>query len=286
MLHVRDCCASHRDPTMKAFLCLIGAVVISACGTSIAQVKRDPLPGATEIVVVITPGWDSQEGTLRRYERRHPHGKWKAAGVPIPVMVGKSGLGWGSGIVDVDNLLREASDPNKKEGDGKAPAGIFRLSKAFGYATQPHVGWKMPYLSLTPTVECVDDSGSRFYNSVVDRGTVTPDWNSSEKMLRTDELYRWGILVDYNTNPAIAARGSCIFMHIWRGPGQPTVGCTAMPQPVMESLLGWLDPARGPLLVQLPLAQYQKLRKLWRLPAYQAADRGAWIRIAGQMSER
>jgi D-alanyl-D-alanine dipeptidase len=56
-------------------------------------------------------------------------------------------------------------------------------------------------------------------------------------------------------------------MHIWRGPGQPTVGCTAMAQADLESLLGWLDPERKPLLVQLPAAQYQKLRHRWNLPA-------------------
>jgi hypothetical protein len=39
-----------------------------------------------------------------------------------------------------------------------------------------------------------------------------------------------------------------------------------MPQEQLESLLGWLDPTRNPLLVQLPEAEYQKLRKHWQLP--------------------
>jgi D-alanyl-D-alanine dipeptidase len=258
---------------MKAFLCLLGVAVICASRTLIAQVEQhDPLAVATQIVVVTTSGWDSPEGTLRRYERLHPHGKWKATGAPIAVTVGKNGLGWGYGVVETDTLLRDAGDPDKKEGDGKAPAGVFRLSKAFGYSAQPQAAWKMPYLGLTASVECVDDTSSRFYNKVVDRATVTPDWNSSEKMLRSDELYRWGILVDHNADPAIAARGSCIFMHIWRGPGQPTVGCTAMPQAAIEFLLGWLDASRKPLLVQLPRQQYQRLRKSLRLPTLEGAS--------------
>jgi D-alanyl-D-alanine dipeptidase len=266
---------------MKTSLCLLGAVFVWIAATLPTQARqRDPLADATEVIVVTTPGWNSQEGTLRRYERNNPHGKWQATGTPIAVMVGKNGLGWGSGAVRLDTALRETSDPDKKEGDGKAPAGIFRLSKAFGYAAQPQPGWKMPYLSLTPAVECVDDAGSKFYNSVVDRGTVAPDWNSSEKMLRPDELYRWGILVDHNTNPAVAGGGSCIFMHIWGGPGHPTVGCTAMPQAELESLLAWLDPLRKPLLVQLPTQQYQRLRKLWHLPAFNDAsnEKGSEIR--------
>ena len=141
--------------------------------------QRDPLAATTEIIVVTTSEWNSPEGTLRRYERRTSHDKWNAVGQPIAVTVGKNGLGWGSGVVGLDELMRDAADPDKKEGDGKAPAGIFRLGKAFGYAAQSQAGWKMPYTSLSPAVECVDDSSSRFYNKVVDRGTVSPDWHSS-----------------------------------------------------------------------------------------------------------
>ena len=117
-------------------------------------------------------------------------------------MVGKKGLGWGAGLESAnDTGPHGAGDPVKKEGDNKAPAGIFHLSTAFGYAAHAQAGWKMPYVSLTPTVECVDDASSKFYNRVVDRATVAPDWNSSEHMLRPDELYRWGLVVDHNTEP-------------------------------------------------------------------------------------
>jgi D-alanyl-D-alanine dipeptidase len=222
---------------------------------------------STEVVVVTTDSWDSPQGTLRRYERERPGNPWQAVGEPTTVMVGKTGLGWGAGLLNPP--ARDSSDPVKKEGDGKAPAGVFRLSKAFGYAAQEQSGWKMPYISLTPSIECVDDEKSRFYNTLVDTTAVSPDWGSheNEKMRRSDDLYRWGILVDHNANPPVPGGGSCIFMHIWRGPAQPTVGCTAMPQADLESLLGWLDPERKPLLVQLPAAQYEKTRHRWNLPA-------------------
>ena len=145
-------------------------------------------------------------------------------------------------------------------------ADVFYLTKAFGYATQSMPGWKMPYLSLNSSIECVDDTSSKFYNQIVDRSTVSPDWNSSEQMLRPDNLYHWGILVEHNPT-ATPGAGSCIFMHIWRGPGQPTVGCTAMAQENLESLIGWLNPQSTPLLVQLPRAEYQELREGWRWPA-------------------
>lgn len=244
---------------------LVALVCIVANSPSYAK-HQDPLRSSTEIIVVTTADWDSPQGVLRRYERPKANKKWQAVGEPIAVMVGKSGLAWGSGIVHVDATVSSANDPVKKEGDGRAPAGVFRLSKIFGYAPQAQAGWKMPYLILTPSVECVDDTASKFYNQVVDRSAVSPDWNSSEHMLRSDDLYRWGILVDHNAAPAAAGGGSCIFMHIWRGPGQPTVGCTAMPQTDLESLIAWLDPAHMPLLVQLPEAQYKSFRKKWHLP--------------------
>src|SRR5579864_149272 len=230
---------------------------------------REPkaIHSSTELVVVTTSNWNAIEGTLQRYERTHPGGKWRPVGEAITVVVGKNGLGWGSGIDPTDARdLRKQAEPIKKEGDGKAPAGIFRLSSAFGYASQEQSGWRMPYISLTPTIECVDDPASKFYNRVVDGTSVSPDWKSSEHMRRPDELYRWGIVVDHNANPPKAGEGSCIFLHIWRGPGQGTIGCTAMPPEQIEALLAWLDPARKPLLVQAPALRYRVLRRKWKLP--------------------
>jgi L,D-peptidoglycan transpeptidase YkuD (ErfK/YbiS/YcfS/YnhG family) len=223
-----------------------------------------------QMIVVTTADWDAVAGRLERYERATPGKKWKAVGRSFAVVVGKSGLAWGSGIVPVAASLAGASDPVKKEGDGRAPAGVFRLTTAFGYAAEAQPGWKMPYLRLTGSVECVDDTNSRFYNRVLDRGTVAPDWNSSEHMLRPDELYRWGVVVDHNSSPTRPGAGSCIFLHIWRGSGIGTVGCTAMPREQLESLLGWLDPRRQPLLVELPASEYKRARRLWHLPAWPA----------------
>jgi L,D-peptidoglycan transpeptidase YkuD (ErfK/YbiS/YcfS/YnhG family) len=251
---------------MKKFAYILAAFVCMITSSPSYAKHKNPLRSSTEIVVVTTADWNSPQGVLRRYERSKTNKKWQAVGESITVMVGKSGLAWGSGIVHVDAPISSASDPVKKEGDGRAPAGVFRLSKVFGYAPQAQAGWKMPYLNLTSSMECVDDTTSKFYNHVVDRSTVSPDWNSSEHMLRSDDLYRWGILVEHNAAPAVAGGGSCIFLHIWRGPGQPTVGCMAMLQTDLESLIAWLDPARTPLLVQLPEAQYKSLRKRWHLP--------------------
>jgi D-alanyl-D-alanine dipeptidase len=245
------------------------AAAIAISPTPGGAAGANPLAPSTQLIVVTTSDWNAVDGHLQRYARARVRDDWKAVGEPIPIVVGKTGLAWGMGVLPVDQV-RSASDPVKKEGDGKAPAGVFALGTAFGFAPQPLPGSKMPYLSLTPSVECVDDAASKFYNRVADRSAVTPDWKSSEHMRNVD-LYRWGIVVGHNggddSKPAVPGGGSCIFLHIWRGAGQGTVGCTAMPQTELESLLAWLDPARKPLLVQMPESVYERLAKEWKLPA-------------------
>jgi D-alanyl-D-alanine dipeptidase len=247
---------------------MIGCIAVLCAAAPALAESREPvaLRASTQILVVTTQDWNGVEGTLQMYERAQARKRWKAAGGPISVVVGKNGLGWSAGVAS-DAGWRGADEPVKKEGDGKSPAGIFRLSTAFGYAAQEPPGWKMPYLSITPSVECVDDARSKFYNRVVDRAAIAPDWSSSEQMQRADGQYRWGLVTDYNAEPVTAGAGSCIFLHIWLGPGVGTTGCTAMAQEQLEGVLARLDPARRPLLVQLPRAQYKKLKRRWKLPA-------------------
>ena len=217
-----------------------------------------------QMLVVTTKDWNAVHGTGQRYERSQRTRKWRPIGGTFPVVVGKTGLGWGRGL---QPDTREATDgPIKHEGDRKAPAGIFALTLSFGYSSEPLPGTRMRYLSLTPSVECVDDPSSSRYNQLFDTQGVPRDWKSSEQMRSNGELYRWGMFVAYNTSPAASGAGSCIFLHIWLGPDVGTVGCTAMAQANIELLLHWLDPAKHPVLVQLPAAQYAQYRTAWSLP--------------------
>src|SRR5204863_116593 len=85
---------------------------------------------------------------------------------------------------------------------------------------------------------------------------TTVDWNSSEKM-RSIDLYRLGVIVSYNMSQTVPGNGSCIFLHIWRGPGQGTAGCTAMLQEKLEEIINWLNSkVPNALLIQLPQPEY------------------------------
>lgn len=245
-------------------LCTFLALLFIAFTATAQSNQPAVFTSSTELLLVTTHDWSTVEGQLQRYERAKTDKKWKPVGAPVTVALGKKGMGWGRGLAEIPKT-RKAADPVKKEGDGKSPAGIFSLSSAFGYAEKAESGWKMPYLSLTPGVECVDDAGSKFYARVVDRATVTADWKSSEVMRKAPE-YEIGLIIAHNANPITVGGGSCIFMHIWDGAGVGTSGCTAMPREQLEPVIAWLDPAKNPLLVQLPIEQYKKLKKSWKLP--------------------
>lgn len=184
------------------------------------------------------------DGTLRRYERAAS--SWRQVGADVPVVVGRSGL---------------APMGEKKEGDGRAPSGRFAIGPAFGFA--PSADVRLAYRPLLDTTECVDDVNSRFYNAIVERD-ADADWNSSEKMRRIEQ-YALGAVVQYNAKGQ-PGKGSCIFLHIWSSASHGTAGCTAMAEPDLAGLLAWLDPAAHPRLVQLPLADYERMKAEWGLP--------------------
>jgi zinc D-Ala-D-Ala dipeptidase len=216
-----------------------------------------------QIILVTTAEWGAVDGEMRLYERDSINDQWRAVGEKIPVVVGHNGMAWGMGLQG--GAVGEG--PVKQEGDGRSPAGFFNLSWAFGYAPPEQAGdLKLPYVQAVATLECVDDPQSAHYNRIIDRGAVeNPDWKSSERMRRDDDQYRWGVVVDHNAQGASGC-GSCIFLHIWEGPGKGTAGCTAMNSSSMEDLLRRLDAKKRPMLVQLPQVEFERLRKVWGLP--------------------
>jgi D-alanyl-D-alanine dipeptidase len=136
----------------------------------------------------------------------------------------------------------------KKEGDGKAPAGIFTLKQAFGYAP---FDINYPYVVYKESDHCVDDVNSRFYNKIIDSRKVPQNYKSYENMKFAKNYYKYGIVVNHNGigNGERSKRGagSCIFLHI---KNIPTAGCTVMRENEIKALLRWLDPNANPLLIQ------------------------------------
>lgn len=217
------------------------------------------LSNSSQLILVLARDWNATNAKLYAFER-NAAGNWKRAGIESDVVVGRKGMAWGIGL----HGGYERGSAYKKEGDERAPAGVFELDEIFGIAKAPKL--RFPYRHITATTEAIDDPKSRFYNRLVDAKSVRrKDWASSEHMLRSDELYQWGIVVRHNWKQR-PVYGSCIFLHTWLGPGQGTSGCTAMPSPALQKLIRWLDQAKQPALIQLPQIDYRHQKANWRLP--------------------
>lgn len=237
---------------------------LGACSSASSAPLRQssPIPStANDLLTVVVDDWSATRATLTRYHRGD-HG-WQRIGEPWPGVIGYTGAAWGSGLHG-DGAPSGHPGPRKREGDGKSPAGVFMLTSAFGYAATAPKNTKLPYTAaLDASWQCVDDPKSTRYNQIFDSRGVTRDWKSAEPMRRGDAQYTWAIPVGHN--PArTPGGGSCVFVHVWTGEGEPTTGCTAMAEPKMRELIATLDPAT--VLVLLPAASYRALAADWGLP--------------------
>lgn len=179
-----------------------------------------------QLVIVENKGIDVFQGQINCYERVKEG--WKKV-YTFDAVTGKAGI---------------INGEKKREGDNATPAGVYTLGFVFGYETRPNT--KMEYIELTDNDKWVDDPEHPMYNNFV-RGDT--DAKSFEKMRRDDNLYKLGIVINYNTNPVVKHRGSAIFLHIWKDPDTPTAGCVALSEEDIKTIISWLDPDKNPILI-------------------------------------
>lgn len=223
---------------------------------------------ARYLVTVRTPGWDSSDGTLVRF-RRADDGAWVRDADDVAIVLGRNGLGWGRGLHG-EGAVEGFDGPRKMEGDRRSPAGAFWLDRVYGYASDPPDGTRAPYEAMTPTLQCIEDVDSAYYNRVVDRALVMPDWDSTDLLRRMDGLYELIVFVRHNSDPApVPGAGSCILLHVTGvaadGSINPTAGCTSVAFPDLQQIVRALEPDAN-LLVQLPEDVYDGLVEAWELP--------------------
>lgn len=219
---------------------------------------------AEQLVLVTSADWNATTAELRRFDR--VDGRWVQVGDATDVVLGRSGSGWGIGLSPA-----RSDGPVKHEGDGRAPAGVFAIGTAFGYAEHATTG--LHYQPMTSNDWCIDVPDSAYYNRIVDRSVVKAPLldQSSEPMRRDlhadgDQRYREGFVIEHNLDGRVRQGGSCIFAHLWKDPQTTTAGCTAMAPASMDALLAWLDARKRPVFVLLPMPQYLALKNAWQLP--------------------
>jgi len=243
--------------------CALCVALLCGCaGKPLPLGGEDLTRPSLQLLLVVAEDWQYTEAQMQRFERARPDEDWKPVGPGFAVNLGRKGLGWGRGL----HGLALGSGPVKREGDGKAPAGLFALGTGFA-ANPSEVGAaKVPLVRVDENLVCVDDQRSQSYNQLVESAAVAArDWDSAETMLRPDGQYRLGMFVNHNVDPKVPGGGSCIFLHIWLGQGVASSGCTNMDQADMLLLLRWLDADKHPVLAQLPRRDYERFRTAWRL---------------------
>ena len=127
---------------------------------------------------------------------------------------------------------------NKREGDGKSPAGIYPIRYVFyrpDRVDAPETA--LPVVALTPNDGWCDDPNSSDYN----RHVTLPFAASHEKLWRDDHVYDLVVVLGHNDAPPVAGMGSAIFMHVAREDYSATEGCVAL---ALTDLLEVLKAAR------------------------------------------
>jgi L,D-peptidoglycan transpeptidase YkuD (ErfK/YbiS/YcfS/YnhG family) len=200
----------------------------SACPANLANQLADT-GSATQLITVVAATTRSVTGSLRLW--RKPGECWLPVDGPWTAHLGRNGL-----------------SQNKREGDKKTPAGAFGIQPVM-YGLGPDPGVRYRYRRIVCGDWWVEDSRSPFYNRFrhVRCGTKPPFRITSEDMSRSPISYRYLAVVDYNTHPIVAGRGSGIFLHV-SASGGPTLGCVSLWRPQLVTVLRWLDPAAAPLI--------------------------------------
>ncbi len=150
------------------------------------------------LVLVLAPTMASSSGAMLLFERGADELAWRLVHPAEPVVLGLKGIAWGKAF----RHLARASEPLKREGDKRTPAGIYPIGRPFGFSASP----LKDYLRITADLVCVHDPASPAYNTIASRAMVGRKVRGED--MKTIGLYRRGLVVGYPTDGATRA-GSC-----------------------------------------------------------------------------
>jgi L,D-peptidoglycan transpeptidase YkuD (ErfK/YbiS/YcfS/YnhG family) len=209
--------------------CALLPALVKPDASGFLEKHKDEIGKSTQVLLVRDEGFlFFTLAKLYAFEKQGD--SWRLAFEPVDAAIGRNGL---------------AHPQEKREGDGKTPSGIYPLKLAFGY--DESVKTKMPYRQTLPDDVWVDDPDSLDYNRWVKLKETQA--GSFERMRRDDDLYKYGVVIEYNTDPVVRGNGSAIFLHLWKCAGMPTAGCVAVAEENILKILEWLNPVAHPLMI-------------------------------------
>lgn len=137
-------------------------------------------------------------------------------------------------------LGRGGVSRDKREGDRATPVGSFPIRRIL-YRPE-RILLPRCDLAVAPIARDAgwcDDAADPAYN----RQVRLPYPASCERLWRKDRIYDLIAVLGYNDEPAVAGRGSAIFLHLARGDFSPTQGCIAVERGVLLAIVAGLDAA-------------------------------------------
>jgi L,D-peptidoglycan transpeptidase YkuD (ErfK/YbiS/YcfS/YnhG family) len=235
-----------RRPDRHRTAALALAAGLASAAPAFAQTCPVPLKNARRLALVTADGMATSAATVQLFQRNTSGDCWQPVGIAVPARIGSAGMAWGLGF----HGLKRDSEPVKREGDKRSPAGIYAFGRSFGFTASR----RRDHLVLTRDTICVDDVRSPAYNTITSRRAVGPKVHAER--MRPGTLYRQGLMVDYPTN-ATARAGSCIFVHVWRSPKGVTNGCVSLAEAHVVALQEFAAP--GAVIAVLPRAARARL---------------------------
>ncbi|TDH37753.1 hypothetical protein E2A64_01005 [Pseudohoeflea suaedae] len=134
-------------------------------------------------------------------------------------------------------LGRGAISAFKREGDGATPLGDLEVVAGFRRGgSLTHAPSAVPLRRVGKADGWCDAPAHAAYN----RPVRLPFPASHETLLRSDRLYDFVLVLDWNIRSRRRGRGSAIFLHVARPGYQPTEGCIALERRDMIRLLPYL----------------------------------------------
>jgi len=252
---------------MKHFILYIVFFIFYSTNSQAQQFK---LPATTtQAIVALSEDWNSSHVSLSVYEKQNGH--WIKVSETWQGRIGKNGSAWGRGISPTPYPL-PSGQSLKKEGDWKAPTGVFHLGGTWGYATSVKTNPAMKYTKITPYDLWVEDKTSPYYNQHIRlKSLPTKDWEKKAQMRQGDHAHSLKLFIKHNA-PSRHAKvtpggGSAIFFHIWRSNGKkPTAGCTTMAEDKLKAMISLINPQKNPVYILMPRSEYISRRSIWSLP--------------------
>jgi L,D-peptidoglycan transpeptidase YkuD (ErfK/YbiS/YcfS/YnhG family) len=193
-----------------------------------------PLPvagtvgNAQQLVTVAAPSASSTQAIVQAWSKTSAG--WTRTGPGLSAWLGYGGM-----------------TDNAREGFNGTPIGSFALTRAFGNNADP--GTALPYFQSRPDDWWSGDSASPTYNT---HQRCTPAschfrTDLSENLHDIGWVYGYAVVIDYNTAPVVAGKGSAFFLHVTQD--KPTEGCVSVPQADLVRILRWLDPKAHPRIL-------------------------------------